>query len=389
MNELSLFTGAGGGCLASKLLGHRIVGYVEWDSYCCRVLAQRIKEGFLDEAPIFGDVRAFVRDGYAASYQGLVDVVSGGFPCQPHSVAGKRRGAADERDMWPAFRDVVAAVRPRYVFAENVPGLLGSSAGDPDGDGVDETPSEPIRYFGTVLRDLAEIGYGVRWTVLGADDIGAPHRRKRLWILADALGGGCVEDGQRRGVAGVGAKRQDDAMSPAESGMADASRDGRVEGWPKSAGEQGRPDAAECCDVADATGTGLQTERPTRTLVGGDVNSGGQGGWWSLDPADLPDAEGERRTIGELPRPHLEHDGQEPTHGSGEASRRPIESRVGCVVDGLADQLGVLGTAFGGCIPRVAVGVAKRVDRLRALGNGQVPMTAAVAWLLLTEGLDR
>ena len=72
-----------GAVLASRLLGHRIVGYVERGSYCCRVLAQRIKEGFLDEAPIFGDVRAFVRDGYAASYQGLVDVVSGGFPCNP------------------------------------------------------------------------------------------------------------------------------------------------------------------------------------------------------------------------------------------------------------------------------------------------------------------
>ena len=125
----------------------------------------------------------------AASYQGLVDVVSGGFPCQRHSVAGKRRGAADKRDMWPAFKDVVAAVRPRYVFAENVPGLLGSSAGDPDGDGSHQTPSEPVRYFGTVLRDLASLGYGVRWTVLELTMSVTRTGGSRLWILAYSASG--------------------------------------------------------------------------------------------------------------------------------------------------------------------------------------------------------
>ena len=92
MNELSLFSGAGGGLLGTMLLGFRPIGYVEWDDYCQRVLAARIRDGFLSDAPIFGDIKTFISDGYAASYTGLVDVITAGFPCQPFSVAGKRKG---------------------------------------------------------------------------------------------------------------------------------------------------------------------------------------------------------------------------------------------------------------------------------------------------------
>ncbi len=168
MRELHLFAGAGGGCLASRLLGHRIVGYVEYDAYAQAVLEARIRDGVLDPAPIFGDIRAFLASGAADCYRGVADLVSGGFPCQPFSVAGKRRGADDERNGWPWFRDVLRAVRPRHVFAENVPGLLGSG------------------YFGTILSDLHALGYVGRWGVLSAADVGAPHLRERLWIVAHA-----------------------------------------------------------------------------------------------------------------------------------------------------------------------------------------------------------
>jgi DNA (cytosine-5)-methyltransferase 1 len=170
LTELSLFTGAGGGVYASKLLGHKVIGYVEWNDYCQRVIARRIDDGIFDRAPIFGDIRAFVCAGYAERYRGLVDVVSGGFPCQPFSVAGAQLGEDDPRNMWPAMRDVVREVRPRFVFAENVPGLASNG------------------YLGTVLGDLAALGYDAEWCVLGADDCGAPHIRKRLWILAHAQG---------------------------------------------------------------------------------------------------------------------------------------------------------------------------------------------------------
>lgn len=99
MNELSLFTGAGGGLLGTHLLGWKAIGYVEFNEYCQRVIAQRIADGILPNAPIFGDIRTFISEGYAAAYTGLVDCLSGGFPCQPFSTAGRRLGADDERNM--------------------------------------------------------------------------------------------------------------------------------------------------------------------------------------------------------------------------------------------------------------------------------------------------
>jgi DNA (cytosine-5)-methyltransferase 1 len=166
MRELSLFTGAGGGIWASKLLGWKTIGYVEINEYCQKVIRARIDDGSFDRAPIFTDVREFVESGAAEQYRGFADVVSGGFPCQPFSIAGKQLGSNDERDMWPATRDLIRAVRPSLVFLENVPAIL------------------VFRYFGGILSDLAESGYCVQWLCLSGSDVGAVHRRERVWIHA-------------------------------------------------------------------------------------------------------------------------------------------------------------------------------------------------------------
>lgn len=170
MKYVSLFSGGGGGDLGCQhLLGWECVGYVEWDKYCCRVLEQRIKDGLLSDAPIFcGDIRRWIELGYAAAYQGMVDVITGGFPCQPFSEAGKRLGADDPRNMWPATIECIRLVRPRYALLENVSELL--SCG----------------YFGTVLSDLAAAGYDARWSIFSACAPGAPHTRERVFILAHA-----------------------------------------------------------------------------------------------------------------------------------------------------------------------------------------------------------
>ena len=176
MIELSLFTGAGGGLLAtSHLMGWTCVGAVEIDEYCCEILERRRDEGFLDsEMEIWQmDIREF-NTRVAQIYQGKVDVLTAGFPCQPFSVAGKRLGADDERNMWPATIDCIRRVRPRYCFLENVPGLLAGSHG----------------YFGHILGELAESGYSARWRVLSAAEVGAPHKGDRLWIVAATTGHG-------------------------------------------------------------------------------------------------------------------------------------------------------------------------------------------------------
>ena len=179
--ELSLFSGGGGGIYGSKLLGWKTIGYVEYDDYCQRIIAQRIRDGIFDYAPIFGDVRTFA-DHYASSFRGLVDVITAGFPCQPFSTAGKQRGLDDERNMWPATLKVIKAVRPRWAFLENVPGLLGKH-----------------RYFETILKELSEAGYNAQWTCLSAAEVGALHKRDRLWILATSKE--CVGNSESDGLA--------------------------------------------------------------------------------------------------------------------------------------------------------------------------------------------
>lgn len=170
MNELSLYSGVGGGLLGTHLLGWNVKGYVEINDYCQRVLAQRIADGYLPVAPIFNDVRKFIQSGAAAQYRGFIDVVTAGFPCQPFSAAGRRKGADDDRNLWPETIEVVRIVRPRYCFFENVRGLLSSG------------------YFGKIIEDLAESGYRIRWRILSAAEVGAPHRRERLWIVATNAG---------------------------------------------------------------------------------------------------------------------------------------------------------------------------------------------------------
>jgi len=162
VNELALFAGAGGGILGGKLLGWRTVCAVEWEPYPASVLCARQNDGLLPPFPIWDDVQTF--DG--KPWRGIVDVVSGGFPCQDISAAGGGDGLEGERSgMWREMARIIGEVRPQYAFVENSPMLT-------------------IRGLGTVLADLASMGFDAEWCVLGADDIGACHHRERIWILA-------------------------------------------------------------------------------------------------------------------------------------------------------------------------------------------------------------
>ncbi|WP_241388739.1 DNA cytosine methyltransferase [Pseudomonas aeruginosa] len=166
MNELALFSGAGGGILGGHLLGWRTVCAVEFEPYAASVLAARQNDGILPPFPIWDDVRTF--DG--RPWCGLVDVVSGGFPCQDISAAGNGAGIDGERSgLWREMARIVGEVRPRFVFVENSPLLV-------------------RRGLAVVLGDLTELGYDARWCVMGAADVGAPHQRDRIWIVANSAG---------------------------------------------------------------------------------------------------------------------------------------------------------------------------------------------------------
>jgi DNA (cytosine-5)-methyltransferase 1 len=162
MNELALFAGAGGGILGGKLLGWRTVCAVEWEPYPASVLVARQNEKVLPSFPIWDDVQTF--DG--KSWRGIVDVVSGGFPCQDISSAGRGAGIEGQRSsMWKHMARIIGEVGPTYAFIENSSMLT-------------------KRGLGTVLKDLAQMGYNAEWGVFSASSVGANHERQRIWIVA-------------------------------------------------------------------------------------------------------------------------------------------------------------------------------------------------------------
>ena len=315
LKTLHLFAGAGGGLLADLILGHDPICAVEWDAYCCQVLRERAAEGWFPNLQVFeGDVRMFD----ASDWKGRVDCIHAGFPCPPFSVVGKRRGALDERNMWPATARIIGEIRPQWVFLENVAGFVSS------------------QYGWTVLSNLSRLGYDARWTLLGADQGGAPHRRERWWLLAHAQGRKINE--RKHGVV--------------------EKEKGRWEGFNSAARPGGK-------DVANAAGE-RRRETPREA---GHTSLGGK------NMADPPGVH-ESRGGGAWAR----REGF--TNGSGRDSSLP----VGDLVDGLAPCVVRHGwwEAEPG-IGRVTKKEESRVAKLKALGNGQVPIQAATAFKILME----
>ena len=403
MNELSLFTGAGGGVLGTKLLGWETIGYVEYENYCQKILKQRIADGFLDAAPIFGDVRRFISEGYAKEYQGMVDVITAGFPCQPFSVAGKGLGVDDPRNMWPQTIEVIRTVRPRFALLENVPGLL------------------THEYTRQIFGELAESGYDCRWQIISAAEVGAPHKRDRLWIMAHSKSERAMRKPERVCKTNGGQGRALSWEFGKSSNVAHSKRSGtRGQCKDRTLSKNGRDEiqfnglqTTEAVDagrngdgkrdnVADTDPQGIQGSENARSVEGSGAHTDQQPvrhgcEWWKIDPADLPDPRcsgiyepGQHgnvisdesvcgRKTGNVIQGGEEKEGQslpdtEGVHAQGQHDRprqgqsggegwRPVESRVG----------------------RVANGVAHRVDRLKAIGNGQVSAVVRTAWELLTR----
>ena len=310
MNELALFAGAGGGILGGKLLGWRTVCAVEREPYAACVLAQRQNDGLLPAFPIWDDVCTF--DG--RPWCGIVDVVSGGFPCQDISAAGKGAGIDGERSgLWGQMARIIDEVRPRFVFVENSPLLVG-------------------RGLVRVLADLAEMGFDARWGVVGASDVGAPHRRERCWVVAYA------ERAERR------------QELRACDGLA---RSGRPDGLPQR--QEGTGGAGTCGEVLAYANCNRVEERMRKDRE----QSSGESGESRIEAGRSSEGAGNANGSRQLQPGGSE---REEWGLVGDASWWLTEPDVG----------------------RVADGVAARVDRLKAIGNGQVPQCAAQAWRILT-----
>ena len=309
MNELALFAGAGGGILGGHLLGWRTVCAVEWEPYAACVLAARQNDGILPPFPIWDDVQTF--DG--KPWAGRVDVVSGGFPCQDISAAGRGAGIKGTRSgMWGHMARIIGEVRPRYVFVENSPMLTS-------------------RGLHRVLGDLASLGFNARWGVVSASDVGAPHQRDRIWIVANSTG-------SRRDEGGLQVKRSNGCSLGSGSSTEPV----------KSRG----PSAF----VADST----QLQRN-----GGDNNTRVSLGRESVSQS--------RNRGG----PQIVADSNSAQRKGNERTKQSVKERTFISKSSWWDVEPDVG--------RVAYGVAARVDRLKAIGNGQVPAVAATAWRLLND----
>ena len=181
INIISVCSGIGGldlgagAAIRSMGITPRTICYVEREAFACAVLEARMEAGDLESAPIWTDIESFPGGIFA----GYCDMVIGGLPCQPYSIAGKKRGIADERYIWEAFFALLQTVRPALVFLENVPGLL--------------------QFFKPLGQRLCAMGYEIEAGIFSAAEVGAPHRRERLFVLAHS--DGKRRRGRRHGVA--------------------------------------------------------------------------------------------------------------------------------------------------------------------------------------------
>lgn len=298
----------------------KTVCYVEREAFAVSTLIKNMASGILDDAPIWSDITTF--DG--AAWRGKVDCVTAGFPCQPHSVAGKRKGTEDERWLWQDIARIIRDVSPRFVFLENVRGLLSSGG------------------FTPVITSLVSLGFNIEWGVLSASAVGASHKRERVFILAYR---DCLRKQQsqrvKREVRGrIGNSSKELADTNSKRFKADGFISGKAEG-------NTMPRVVHQDIMANAIGFGLRSRgnpngENDRPVIGSDSQQ-------LFAPS--PESSGWQEIITD--KPHL---------------APATEPDICFLDDGLAYMVD-----------------ASRADQIRACGNGVVPLQAAAAFVALVQ----
>ena len=337
LRTLSLCSGVGGIDLGLKLATNaRTVCYVEWSRFPAAVIAARIKDGCLDDAPIWDDVGTF--DG--RPWRGRVDCIVAGFPCQPVSLAGKRLGMADERFIWDDIARIIGEVGPRYVFLENVPGILTADGGV---------------FLDRVLGSLVALGFDCEWDLFSAEETGAPHKRQRWFCLAHSRSAGT---GHRSGSVAGPEREYSNRDKPAPL------RQGHRTGSTEGSRSIGRAVADPRHGLVPVAGRGPQRRDgagPAGAVLG-DAKCQRRENPLRLSDFGSPKSESAR---GYRVYPPARND-----HAGWAAVEASLEPAVCRDADGLAP----------GLDPSL---FAYRNQRLRAVGNGVCPLTAATAWIEL------
>ena len=389
---LSLCTGYGGIERGLELAGfaHRVVAHVEIEAFAVANLVAKMEERQLVPTPIWTDLKTLPVD----CFRDRVDLLTGGYPCQPFSNAGKRQGEDDPRHLWPHIKRHIETIRPVQCFFENVEGHISL--------GLRE-----------VIEDLESLGYSTTWGVFSAAEVGAPHQRKRVYILAalqhtnpNSGDGSAQQERQhqraqelsRSGAGPVGslvANSDNAGQQPSEGQLGspearhNAGRSGEAVADTGSKSRRGRqihPRARnKGRQASEAGGEGLSPED------GQALADHAQSGSEDVPNANLP------RLQGRLPRKRDDQTGRQE-----QALRRAAQRGDQRSGDGRDSQrsasIGGLGRGFDGPaswldgswelgVPRVTNDQNYRVDRLRLIGNGVVPKTAAKAWIVLNNEL--
>lgn len=391
ITHLSLCTGYEGIGLGLRrvLPDVRELAYVEIEAFAIANLANKIEKGWLDQAPIYTNLKTFPY----RKFRGRVDILSGGFPCQGFSHAGNKKGVDDPRHLFPFIAKGITECRPRIVFLENVEGIISSKTHE--GESV-------LQY---VLRTLEEMGYRAEAGVFSASEVGAPHQRKRVFILGISnseiercrgweSGDDCdrewVQESPEEKQSNVwgeakGCSRDNGELVHTES-ECDRLNKTESQGWnTTSSTSEGRKLGHTIHDGSDAAeGLRSKPETCTRYKEGQKQTEQSQGASESTINAGLPGCEGLSDTDNEgLEGSLSEGESRKETKTlTARCSRRKYPSRPN------EEQYEWEEPRVIKAKPRLGGatdGTASRVDRLRLLGNGVVPDTAAKAFTTLTK----
>jgi DNA (cytosine-5)-methyltransferase 1 len=323
LNHLDLFSGIGGFSLGlERTGGFRTIGFCETDAYCTKVLQKNFPG-----IPIHGDIKKL-----KGTHFGAVDIITGGYPCQPFSVAGKQKGVEDPRHLWPEYFRIIKESRPAWVIGENVAGHIKL--------GLD-----------SVIEDLESEGYAARTFSISASSVGANHQRERIWIVAHSERNGLLASEKQRSIEETISKQ-----SKGKNNTLNVERTSSI--------SETKSDVANAYGVNDAIGRVDRTIQETGGSGSIDERGGGTNanGFSHSSKNETLDSE----ILADTHSEGLERQWK---------SRNQFGSEFTATESG-EERQGEMGQGWWQSEPnvgRVAHGIPHRVDRLKALGNSLVP----------------